>query len=1085
MGQKGRGSVWEESVITSPQHTQIVGLSATLPNADKLAKWMQQVTERETTLVEAAGGRPVPLRYLFATRDGVEPMFRNEDAGPGSPLGLLGLRGDGVPEMASKKGKKSPEFERSSMPKGLDLNPKLKSMINKRSEKVNRMVAKKAVGLENNRSRRNDEYDDRKRKNRTMSPREQKRERERLLKTEMRKAVPSLHFLVRKLVQRDLVPAIFFLFSRAGCDEAASSVCFQMKKGAEIKRMGRREDNNSRKYTEKRGRQRSAKKRDSIVVTDKNGRSFRPDSNFVNEDTLASILDSADINIDTEISNPLEESSLQGYADRGLLTYSQVKQVAARVKSFNAENEEIKFSDENVDRLLHGVFSHHAGQLPAHKAFVEALFRAQLMKVIFATETLAAGLNMPARTTVICSLAKRGNGGIMNPLETANTLQMAGRAGRRGMDTDGTCVMVATPFEGPEEAIDILTSEIKPVESQFSPGYSLAVNLIARGEGKLDVAQKLIQKSFAMWNKQQVEDQVESVKQLHGDNFDEMVIAAAHEQFLEHLKSSIDRGRRKRMFEVLDDKALLKKASKSFSGLYQIVKLEESTLSYLEKELTSMKNIDSVLNSDEMADFLSEDNMNVEEEITEQRKRIRKARQDVSDHIMTAIAVEANTVLRTSSLPASKEMQAALAIARKDNQDILPDDNVTPLELTKFAKSAVTMNRKRRKGKIAVTNTGLDTSSLINVLNAVEEKDESLDDLMALINTLEAYGCIVTADAATDSNGDGVDIDTKTYRITTAGENVGLLGLDNALWFLTALGGAWDQVGASDELDKFKTSLNDVYDVDLAMEDDFGLFSDDDLNIETEEATNSNSDKEEDIESIVTVPLPQSEASTLTDQLRNLDPSEIAGYVSSLVADGGRRDGGTSVLAAFQQLSPSQQRVVQSSLLALERLTEVQNKYSVDDSISKVSLELGTCEVVTAWASGCSWNEALELTGSPAAPGDLVRVLHRALDALRQIGNLPVNAVRSMNAGAGIVQSESPGIHPDIRSLCRDAASAMDRYPVKDPLPFDEDDEDDEDEDEDDDEDEKDGDIDEDSDLDDAMNKIFEVNDDEGSAIEE
>jgi len=56
-----------------------------------------------------------------------------------------------------------------------------------------------------------------------------------------------------------------------------------------------------------------------------------------------------------------------------------------------------------------------------------------------------------------------------------------------------------------------------------------------------------------------------------------------------------------------------------------------------------------------------------------------------------------------------------------------------------------------------------------------------------------------------------------------------------------------------------------------------------------------------------------------------------------------------------------------------------------------------------------------------------------------------VNAVRSTDASAGIVQMESPGIHPDIRSVCRDAANAMDRYPVKDPLPFDDDDEEEED----------------------------------------
>ena len=68
------------------------------------------------------------------------------------------------------------------------------------------------------------------------------------------------------------------------------------------------------------------------------------------------------------------------------------------------------------------------------------------MRVVFATETLAAGINMPARTTVICSMAKRGDLG-MELLETHNMLQMAGRAGRRGLDVEGACVLVSTPFE--------------------------------------------------------------------------------------------------------------------------------------------------------------------------------------------------------------------------------------------------------------------------------------------------------------------------------------------------------------------------------------------------------------------------------------------------------------------------------------------------------------------------------------------------------------------------------------------------------------------------------------------------------------
>ena len=71
-------------------------LSATLPNAHRLASQMTSVTNRPTDLMQANGARPVPLRYYFATKRGLAPLFKDEDARPGAPNGLLGLRGDGV-----------------------------------------------------------------------------------------------------------------------------------------------------------------------------------------------------------------------------------------------------------------------------------------------------------------------------------------------------------------------------------------------------------------------------------------------------------------------------------------------------------------------------------------------------------------------------------------------------------------------------------------------------------------------------------------------------------------------------------------------------------------------------------------------------------------------------------------------------------------------------------------------------------------------------------------------------------------------------------------------------------------------------
>lgn len=1016
MGQPGRGGVWEECVITSPDHTQIIGLSATLPNANDITNWMTSVT-KQTALVEAMGERPVPLRYMFATRDGLDYLFKDENAGPGAPKGLLGLRGNGIPPSSSST------YSDNAVPKGLSLNPRLKSMIQRRSDKINRVIARKSLQTDfNSRGSNNRDYSDRSRGDnyRTMSPREERRERERLLKAEMRKAVPSLPFLLRKLDQKSLLPAIFFIFSRVGCDNAAEAVCDTMRRESEfLSRDDIRKSSNNKYDDESNSRDSRSKKRNGRgrgdrerrqqnIMQDNNGRTFRANSNYINENTYLSLFDDTEI-VSDEV--PLESDNYKRYADRGLLSLEQVQEVVSRVKAFNEENEEIKFTDKVINQMLHGVGAHHAGQLPAHKAFVEALFRAQLMKVVFATETLAAGINMPARTTVICSMAKRGNNSSMNLLETSNMLQMAGRAGRRGMDTDGTCVVVSTPFEGPTDAIDILTSEIKPIQSQFSPSYSLAVNLIARGYGKLDVAQKLVRKSFAMWGKEQAEQKMQSVKEAHGDQYDEVIETAAHVQFLEKLKQLLGANILKgpntkkitKVIEVLDNKNLLKKASKSFKGLNQIMELEQNTLEYLRKEAASTDSFD--FTKDEADIFKS----NYEKEINTQMKRVKNVKEDMSRNVMNVMAILANDLLNDPR-EECEELRAAFALTRqKVNDPELFSSNISPIELCQYSRSAVQSSRKRRKQKNTSKELGFDQpSALLSQLNSIDVGDDSWEDMEALINVLHAFGCVVKSDESDD-------VKSQEYEITIAGDNVASLGLENSLWILVAMGGAWDVKGESAKVDEMRMAWKDFESDDNENENDPGV------------QNNENN-----------IPSSQQEASTLIDLLRTLEPFELAGYVSCLVADGFRGANG-STFEYFQSLSPTQQKVVQSSLNSLERLMEIQNKFSVDDSSSKAQLELATCEVVTAWAAGCTWNEALEISG--IAAGDLVRTLHRALDALRQLGNLSVNAARSLDSE--IVQIEAPGLHPDIRRLCRDAANAMDRYPVKDPLPFAEEDEDD------------------------------------------
>jgi len=149
-----------------------------------------------------------------------------------------------------------------------------------------------------------------------------------------------------------------------------------------------------------------------------------------------------------------------------------------------------------LEYLYAGVASHHAGLLPAWKVLVEKLFKQGLIKVVFATETLAAGINMPARTTVISSISKRTDDGhrILTPSEF---LQMSGRAGRRGMDDIGYVVVMGNSYQTPEDAAQLATSSADPLESRFSPSYSMVLNLLQRFS--VEESRELILKSFGYY----------------------------------------------------------------------------------------------------------------------------------------------------------------------------------------------------------------------------------------------------------------------------------------------------------------------------------------------------------------------------------------------------------------------------------------------------------------------------------------------------------------------------------------------------------------------------------------------------------
>ncbi len=151
---------------------------------------------------------------------------------------------------------------------------------------------------------------------------------------------------------------------------------------------------------------------------------------------------------------------------------------------------------EWVEGLERGVAAHHAGLLPAFKEVVEDLFQRKLLKVVFATETLALGVNMPARTVVLEKLEKF-NGEARVPITPGEYTQLTGRAGRRGIDVEGHSVVQWTDGLEPQAVASLASRRTYPLNSSFKPTYNMAVNLIEQF-GR-DRTREVLETSFAQF----------------------------------------------------------------------------------------------------------------------------------------------------------------------------------------------------------------------------------------------------------------------------------------------------------------------------------------------------------------------------------------------------------------------------------------------------------------------------------------------------------------------------------------------------------------------------------------------------------
>jgi ATP-dependent RNA helicase HelY len=148
------------------------------------------------------------------------------------------------------------------------------------------------------------------------------------------------------------------------------------------------------------------------------------------------------------------------------------------------------------EALRRGIAAHHAGLIPAFKQTVEELFVRGLVRAVFATETLALGINMPARTVVLEKLTKF-NGEAHVDVTPGEYTQLTGRAGRRGIDVEGHGVVIWTPEVDPQRVAGLASTRTYPLRSSFRPSYNMAVNLVDQ-MGR-PAARELLESSFAQF----------------------------------------------------------------------------------------------------------------------------------------------------------------------------------------------------------------------------------------------------------------------------------------------------------------------------------------------------------------------------------------------------------------------------------------------------------------------------------------------------------------------------------------------------------------------------------------------------------
>jgi ATP-dependent RNA helicase HelY len=372
-----RGAVWEEVIIHLPPEVLLVSLSATVSNAEEFGEWLQAV--RGATRVVVEEHRPVPLwQHVLAGRR-LYDLFVERNGGSS-------VERNGSSSVERNSGS---SVERNGGSNGLPRHePLLNRELVQLAQEENRVDRRSGRGA------------------RPGSPRTAGGRPRRVW-------VPSRPQVIEQLDREGLLPAITFIFSRAGCD-AAVTQC---------------------------------------------------------------------LTAGLRLTTPDERARIRSHA-------------ADRTADLPDADRRVLGYDDWMEGLQRGIAAHHAGLLPRFKEVTEELFAAGLIRAVFATETLALGINMPARSVVLERLVK-WNGEAHAEVTPGEYTQLTGRAGRRGIDVEGHAVVLWQPGFDPQAVAGLASTRTYPLRSSFRPSYNMAVNLV--GMVGREQARVLLESSFAQF----------------------------------------------------------------------------------------------------------------------------------------------------------------------------------------------------------------------------------------------------------------------------------------------------------------------------------------------------------------------------------------------------------------------------------------------------------------------------------------------------------------------------------------------------------------------------------------------------------